>query len=59
MADRGGEFRFLQGIHLKNDIRINIFISKRPLVTKFCKQVHLQNLTQVRLTKQLLVTSLS
>ena len=33
-------------------------ISVRPMITKFGKYVHLQNLTQVRLIKQVLVTSL-
>ena len=45
MADRGGEFRFFQGIH----VRIDISISVRPMITKFGKQVHLQDLTQMRL----------
>ena len=45
MADRGGEFSFFQGIH----VRIDISISVRPMITKFGKQVHLQDLTQMRL----------
>ena len=56
--DRGGEFNFFQGIHLRIDIIINISISIRPMITKFGKQVHLQDLTQMRLIKQVLVTSL-
>ena len=37
----GGEFSFFIGFH----VRIDIFISIRPMVTKLGKQVHLQNLT--------------
>ena len=51
MADRGGEFSFFQGIH----VRIDISISVRPMITKFAKQVHLQDLAQMRLIKQVLV----
>ena len=51
MADRGGEFSFLQGIHVRIAIRIDIFIFIRPMTTKFGKQVHLQDLTQMRLIK--------
>ena len=53
MTDRGGEFNFFQGIH----VRIDIPISIRPMITKFGKQVHLQDFTQMRLIKQVLVTS--
>ena len=56
MADRGGEFRFFQGIHVRIDIRIDISISIRHMTTNFGKQVHLQDLTQMRLIKQVLVT---
>ena len=51
MADRGGEFSFFQGIH----VRIDISISVRPMITKFAKQVHLQDLAQMRLITQVLV----
>ena len=44
MPDRGGEFRFFQGIHVRIDIRIDISISLRPMITRFGKQVHLQDL---------------
>ena len=47
---------FFLGIHVRIDIRIDISISIRPMNTKFAKQLHSQVLTQMRLTKQLLVT---
>ena len=49
MADRGEEFSFFQDIHVRIDIRIDISISIRPMTTKFGKQLHLQDLTQMRL----------
>ena len=49
MGIRGDEFTFFQGIHVRIDIRIDISISTRPMITKFGKQVHLQDLTQMRL----------
>ena len=58
MADQGGEFSFFQDIHVRIDIRSDISISIRPITTKFGKQVHLQDLTQMRLIKQVLMTSL-
>ena len=58
MANRGGEFSSFQVIHVRFDIRIDISISIRPMITKFDKQVHLQNLTQIRLIKRVLVTSI-
>ena len=57
MADRGGEFNFFQGIHVRTDIRIDISISIRPMTIKFGKQVHLGKLMQMRLIKQVMVTS--
>ena len=45
MADRGVEFSLFQGIYARIDIRIDISISIRPMITKFGKQVHLQDLT--------------
>ena len=57
MADRGGEFNFFQGIHVRIDIKIDISISVRPMITKFGKKVRLQDLTQMMLIKQVLVTS--
>ena len=56
--DRVGEFGFFQGIHVRIDIRIDISISVRAMITRFANQVHLQDLTQMRLIKQVLVTSL-
>ena len=56
MADRGGEFSFFEGIHVRIDIRIDTFISIKPIITKFGKQVHLQDLAQMRKIKKLLVT---
>ena len=57
MAGRGGELSFHEGIHVRIDIGIDISISMRPMTTKFCKHVHLQELSQMRLIKQVLVTS--
>ena len=58
MVDQCGEFSFFQGIHVRIDIIIDISIFIRPMITIFDKQVHLQDLTQVRLVKRELVTSL-
>ena len=55
-ADRGCKISFFQGIHVRIDIRIDISISIRPMIAKFCKQVHVQDLTHMRLIKQVLVT---
>ena len=55
MADGGGEFNFFLDIH----VGIDISISVRPMISKYGKQVHLQDLTQIRLIKQVLMTSLS
>ena len=57
MADRGGEFSFFLGFHVKLDTRIDISSSVRPMTTKFDKLVNLEKLTQMRLIKQVLVTS--
>ena len=57
MADRGGRFSFFPGIHVRIDIRLNTSFSIRRMTTNFGKQVHLQDLTQMRLTKHVLVTS--
>ena len=51
MVDRGGGFCFFQGIHVRSYIRIDTSISIRAMITIFDKQVHLQDLTQVRLLK--------
>ena len=58
MTDRSGEFNFFQTIHVRIDIRIDISIFIRPMITKFGKHVHPQNLTQIRLIKKVLLTSL-
>ena len=58
MADQVGEFSFFQDIQVTIDKRIDIFISIRPMTTKFGKQIHLQDLTQIRRIRQVLVTSL-
>ena len=58
MAEQCGEFSFFQSIHVTIDLRIDISISIKPIITKLGKQVHLQDLTQMRLIKQVLVTSL-
>ena len=39
-------------IHVRIDIRIDISISIQLMTTKLGKQVHLQELTQMRLNKQ-------
>ena len=53
MAALGGEFMFFQDIHVRIDIAIDISISLRPMTTK---QVHLQELIQLRLIMKVLVT---
>ena len=45
MVERDSEFSFLQGIHVRTDIRIDFSISIRPMTFKFGKQVHLGELT--------------
>ena len=46
MVDLGGDFSFFKGIHVKIDIRrIDISNFIRPMINKFGKQVHLQDLT--------------
>ena len=52
MTDRGGEFSFFHGIHVIIDISISI----RSMITKLYKNAHLQDMTQVKLIKQVLVT---
>ena len=55
MVDGDGNFSFSRVIHIRMDIRIDISISIRPMTTKFGKQVHLEELTQIELIKQVLV----
>ena len=57
MTDRGSEFSFFQSIQVKLDTRIDISNSVRHMTTKFDKLVNLEKLTQLRLIKQVLVTS--
>ena len=47
---------FFQGIHVRTDIRIDVSISIWRMITKFGKQVHLQDTRQMRLVKQVLAT---
>ena len=59
MADRSGiQFSIFQDIYVRFDIRIDMSMSIRPVITKFGKQVHLQDLTQMRIIKKILVTPL-
>ena len=55
MADQGSNFSLFQDMHLRINVRIGISISIKPMITKYGKQVHLQELTQKRLIKQELV----
>ena len=59
MADRGGDFSFFQDIHVKTEKKVDIFISRKSMIPKFGKQVHLGELTQMRLIMQVLKTSAS
>ena len=58
MKNQGAEFSIFRGTHVRFDIRINISIFLISMITRFCKQVHLQDLIQMRLIKQILVMSL-
>ena len=40
MADWSSELSFFQDFHVRVDIRIDIAISMRPMITKFGKQVY-------------------
>ena len=42
-------------VSMQELIRIDISLSIRPMITKFGKQVHLQDFTQMRVIKQVLV----
>ena len=57
MEDWGGEFSVFKGIHVRIDKKIDTSIFVKPIPTKFGRQVHLQDLSQMKLTKQVLVTS--
>ena len=58
MVDQGCDFNFFRDVRVETDIRIDIAISIRPMTTKLGKHVHLEELTQMRLIKQGMVTSL-
>ena len=58
MTDRNDEFSIFQGIHVRFNIKIDISICIRTMITKSGEQVHLQDLIQMRLIKQVLLTSL-
>ena len=55
MANQGGEFISVLGIHVRIDIGIDISFSERPKTTKFGVQIHLEELTEMRLIKYVLV----
>ena len=57
MAHQGSYCSFYYGIHQRISTKIDISISTRLKTTKFGKKVHLQELNQMRLIKQVLVTS--
>ena len=57
MADWKYKSSFLQGIHVRIDTKIDISISIKTITTKFHKQILLEELTQIRLIKQVLMTS--
>ena len=57
MADQGGDLSFFQGIHVRIDTEIDISISIRPMTARFGKQVLLEELTPIRVIKQVLMTS--
>ena len=50
-------FSFFQGVYVRIDIKNDIFISIRPMTTKFGNRVHLEDSTQMKLINQMLETS--
>ena len=48
---------FSEETQVRIDIRIDISISIKHITTQFGKQVHLQELTEMRLIKQVMVSS--
>ena len=56
MVNRGSELSFF---HVRIDIRIDMSIYLRPMTTKFGKHLDIEELTQMRLITQVLVTSSS
>ena len=57
MVYRGGELSFFHVVHLTIATRTDISISLRVMITKFGKQVHQQELSQVEIIKQVLMKS--
>ena len=57
MVYRGGELSFFHFVHLTIATRTDISISLRVMITKFGKQVHQQELSQVEIIKQVLMKS--
>ena len=59
MVDRVGESSFFRGLHVRSDIRIDISVSIKFMTTNLLlgKQVHLRELTKLRLIKKILMTS--
>ena len=55
MADRGAEFSFFQDIHVRIDISISMITYNHQIWQSYLLP---QDLTQTRLIKQVLVTSL-
>ena len=53
---RGWSVHLFQGSNARTDVRIDISISIRYMATEFGKQVHLGDLTQMTLVKQISVT---
>ena len=56
MTDRGGEFSIFRKDNVRTDKRLDIFISIRPMTMQFGEQVHLEEMNQMRLIKQVLVS---
>ena len=57
MVDQAEQFSFFWDIHIKIDTRVDISISLRPMTTKFGKRLDIEELTNLRLDKHVLVTS--
>ena len=48
-GSRGDEFSFLRDIQIKTDVRVDSFTTVRPMTAKFGMQVHIEDLTHLRL----------
>ena len=55
MVDWGSEFSFFRSIHVRIDMKIGVAISIGLMTTKSDEQVHLKNLIQMTLIRQVLV----